>query len=117
MKDFTMNILARLSLAAAAVVSIAASAQAMPLPGTVPGPDGVVTLVRDGCGPFGHRSHYGYCKENGDGWGGYDRGGYGPGGYAGYGYPHRPGFYGDGGYHERRCFIRETYDGPVRICR
>ena len=109
-----MRFMARLSLAAAAFVSIAASAQAMPLAQGISGSDSGVTLVRDGCGPFGHRSHYGYCKENGDGWGGYDRGGYA--GY-GYGYPHPPRFYDDGGYRERRCFIRETYDGPVRICR
>ena len=23
----------------------------------------------------------------------------------------------EGGYYQRRCFVRETYDGPVRICR
>lgn len=104
-----------LSLAATALLSTA-PARAMPFATGILGQEPAVTLVRDGCGPFAHRSHYGYCKPNGDEWGGYDRGGYGPGGYAGYGYPHGPRFY-DGGYHERRCFIRETYDGPVRICR
>ena len=66
-----------------------------------------MTLVADGCGRFGHRSHYGYCKPNfGD-----------EGRPAFYG---RPRFYGgDGGpeYYQRRCFVRETYDGYRRFCR
>lgn len=101
-----------LPVAVAGLVAIAMPAQALPLGGNGVSRDDGITLVRDGCGPFGHRSHYGYCKENGDG-------GYVPGGYGGYGYGYRhgPGFYGDGGYHERHCFIRETYDGPVRVCR
>lgn len=103
-----------LPAAAAALLSAAAPAGAMPSAITPAGPDGDVRLVRDGCGPFGHRSHYGYCKENGDG--GYG-GGYGPGGYGGYGYGRGLGFYEGGDYRERRCFIRETYDGPVRVCR
>lgn len=101
-----------LPVAAATLASLAMPARALPLVTGLVGPDARITQVRDGCGPFGHRSHYGYCKENGDG-------GYFPGGYGGYGYGyHRgPGFYGNGGYGERRCFIRETYDGPVRVCR
>ena len=101
-----------LPLATATLVSVAIPAQAIPLAKGLTGPDSGITQVRDGCGPFGHRSHYGYCKEDGDG-------GYAPGGYGGYGYGYRrgPAFYGDGGYRERRCFIRETYDGPVRVCR
>jgi hypothetical protein len=50
-----------------------------------------VTLARDGCGPYGHRSNYGYCKPNG-----------GPV-YAPRYVP--------------RCFIRPTPYGPRRICR
>ena len=104
-----------LPAAVAGFVSVAIPAQAMPLADRLADRDGAIMLVRDGCGPFGHRSHYGYCKENGDG--GYAPGGYGGYGYGGYGYRHGPAFYDDGGYGERRCFIRETYEGPVRVCR
>ena len=45
----------------------ATGADAMPIaPHEMLG-DGGITMVRDGCGPFGHRSHYGFCKPNGYG--------------------------------------------------
>lgn len=95
-----------LGLAAAAAMMLGLTsfgAEAMPIaPATVSGAP-AVTLVADGCGPFGHRSHYGYCKSNGFG----PRPGfYGP----------RPGFYGPRAF-GRRCFVRETYYGPRRVCR
>ncbi|MCW6513229.1 GCG_CRPN prefix-to-repeats domain-containing protein [Lichenifustis flavocetrariae] len=102
--------------AIAALLSIALPAQAMPLPASSVASDSGITRVRDGCGPFGHRSHYGYCKENGDSGYAYDPGEYRRDGYGGYGYGRGPRFY-EGGYGERRCFIRETYEGPIRVCR
>ncbi|UDL93005.1 hypothetical protein LGH83_10180 [Lichenihabitans sp. PAMC28606] len=92
-----------LGLAAAAVMMFglgAVGAEAMPLSNALQlGDAPAVTLVRDGCGPFGHRSNYGYCKGNGGPV--YARPFYGP----------RP-YYGG-----RRCFVRETPYGPRRICR
>ena len=94
--------------AAMAVILVGGGAEAMPLaPGAVALDGSAITLVRDGCGPFGHRSHYGYCKPNGYGDGGDGIPGYGFGGYGD----------GSGEYHRRRCFIRETYYGPQRVCR
>lgn len=107
------------ALATAAVLSMAVPGQAMPLSAGVVTPEPSITLVRDGCGPYGHRSHYGYCKDNDNPELTYQPGEYRGGGYGGYGgFEHRrPRFEDEGGYYERRCFIRETYDGPVRICR
>ncbi|WP_442916060.1 GCG_CRPN prefix-to-repeats domain-containing protein [Lichenihabitans sp. Uapishka_5] len=102
-----------LAVAALAVVSVGLPAQAVPLR-AVPGADGGLTLASDGCGPFGHRSHYGYCKDNENPDYAYVPHPYHGGGYS---YGPGPGFYEDGGYRPRHCFIRETYDGPVRICR
>ena len=106
------------ALAAVVIGGVVSPATAMPVasvPGVAASPG--LTLVADGCGPFGHRSHFGYCKPNGPG----------PGGPAFYGPPRVYGGYREGGYdegeyggprlYERHCFIRETYDGPRRICR
>lgn len=103
------------ALAAVVIGGMVGPATAMSLaPAPVTGARPDVTLVADGCGPFGHRSHFGYCKPNGPGpgfdgpprvYGGYREGGYEEGGYGG------PRLY------ERHCFVRETYDGPRRICR
>ena len=115
-----------LAWAAGAMLLLGVSgAGAMPVAPNPAGDDAAVTLVRDGCGPSGFRNRYGECRfrggygERGYGYrGGYgDRGGYGfRGGYGG-----GPRFYGSprfgGGDYGRRCFVRETYDGPRRICR
>lgn len=95
------------AVAAALVMGASASVQAMPLAPEPSVSDGAATLIADGCGPFGHRSHYGYCKGNG----------YGGGGYYGGGYGYGRGFYQHPGYGGPRCFVRETYYGPRRICR
>ena len=114
-----MRTLGWAALAAVAIGGLSSPAMAMPV---APAPSFTasdVTLVADGCGPFGHRSHFGYCKPNGPGPGGPGFDGP-PRVYGGYGY-------GDGGdgereyggprLYERHCFVRETYDGPRRICR
>ena len=107
------------AVAVAALLSVVVPARAMPLATSVDGSGPSITLVRDGCGPYGHRSHYGYCKDNLHPEMTYQPGEYRGGGYGGYhGFEERgPGFDDEGGYYQRRCFIRETYDGPVRICR
>lgn len=107
------RILGWAAVASVVIGGMASPAMAMPLapaPSMTAAPD--LTLVADGCGPFGHRSHFGYCKPNGPG----------PGGPGFYGPPRVYGGYGDGGYggprlYERHCFVRETYYGPQRICR
>ena len=115
-----MRYLFCLPAAAAALLSIAMPVQAMPITTSSAAFEAGITLVRDGCGPYGRRSHYGYCKDDrnpeiqynpGEG----RRGGYGRGPGSGGGYGRGPGF--GGGYGERRCFMRETYNGPVRVCR
>ena len=69
-----------------------------------------VTLVRDGCGPGFFRTPYGRCRPGGDFRDrGYDRPRF-------FGGDERPRF-GGPGYGPRRCVIRETYDGPRRVCR
>jgi hypothetical protein len=84
-----------LGLAAAAAMMFglgAVGAEAMPLvPSASLADASSVTLVRDGCGPYGHRSNYGYCKANGA---------------PVYAPRYAP-----------RCFIRSTPYGPRRICR
>lgn len=77
------------------------SASAMPIaPVTDIGPG--VTLVMQGCGPYGWRGPYGGCRY----------GGPGPRYYA----PHAYGFYGPRPYahpyYGRRCWWR----GGVRVC-
>ncbi len=88
---------------AVAVAGLASTpGQAMPVAHAPTMLGAAILPIRDGCGPFGHRSHYGFCKPNG-----YDEGG------PGY---DRPAFYGPRPSYGRRCFVRETYDGPRRFC-
>lgn len=83
---------------------VATSAEAMPLaPPTSLSADSPVTLVRDGCGPGYFRTPYGRCRP--------------AGGYRSRGYDGPARFFGGPGYGGRRCVIRNTYDGPRRICR
>ena len=99
----------RFGLAAAVVMlgMSAVGAEAMPaIPGPVTSDAPAVTLVADGCGPFAHRSHYGYCKSDGDGY-------YG----GGPRFYRTPRIYAPEPYYARRCFVQETYYGPRRICR
>ena len=80
------------------------SAEGMPIaPPASLSADTAVTLVRDGCGPGYVRTPYGRCRPGG--------------GYRGRGYDRPPRFFGGPGYGGRRCVIRNTYDGPRRICR
>lgn len=100
-----MRSIVQLTAAAVTLGLGIASAQAMPVAPPSSMPDAAaVQQVRDGCGPFGHRSHFGYCKPNGYG--------YGPHPY----YGPRP-FYGSPGFYGRRCFVRMTFYGPRRFCR
>ncbi len=99
------------AVAMALAMGASASVQAMPLAPEPTLSNGAVTLIADGCGPYGHRSHYGYCKQDG-----YGRG-YGGGYGGGYRYGGGPRFYDGPGYGRPRCFVRETYYGPRRICR
>lgn len=101
----------------------AGSVEAMPIaPRASLAAEAPVMVVRDGCGPGYFRTPYGRCRPAG-GFGerGYDRprffGGFGYDGprYGGRGYD-RP-RYGGRGYDGRRCVIRNTYDGPRRVCR
>jgi hypothetical protein len=105
-----MKIVRRWAAGAALFVGLVVTgAQAMPIaPPAAIGDAASIIAVRDGCGPFGHRSHYGFCKPNG----------YGPG--PGFGPGPVYGFYGPPRFDRPpppRCVVRETYYGPRRFCR
>jgi len=71
-----------LSLAALTCVVLApAAAWAVSAPPAVPAErDGHLIKVYEGCGPYGHRGPYGYCRHGGQ-WGGYIPGRSCPPGY------------------------------------
>ena len=86
-------ILSTMVAGATALATIPASAMtAQPLPDT--SSTMAPTLIRDGCGPNGHRGYYGNCRPNGYGYGPryYGGGYYRPRVYGGYGYGPRFGF-------------------------
>lgn len=82
---------------AAALMFGAAGANAVPATVAAPGSDTAARIipVAEGCGPGFHRNFRGFCVPGGF----YGRG-------FGYGYGYGP-----------RCFIRDTFYGPRRICR
>jgi len=69
-----------------------------------------IIRVEGGCGPGFHRNPYGYCRPNGPG----------PGwvapGPAVVPVPVPVPGYGYGAYYGRRCWVRQTYYGPRRVC-
>ena len=74
MRLAALSLISALTLAAAATPAIAAPAIAK---ADAPEASNVIQ-VSGGCGPYGHRDYYGYCRANG----------YYGGGYGWYGYPH-----------------------------
>lgn len=101
-----------LAAGAAMLLGLAtAGADALPLAPAASLSDAPATvLVSGGCGPYGHRNYYGECRPGG-------RGYYGRPVYRGPVYGFAGPRFGPRGYYGRRCFIRETYYGPRRVCR
>ncbi len=71
-------------------MAVSGGARAMPADAGYASPDGSLTLVSGGCGPFAHRGPFGGCIGN---------------------------FMRPRPVYRPRCWIVQTYYGPRRVCR